>query len=507
MFRPETSRYECPDCPKTFSTDGYWLRHWNKYHANTDEPEPSAGQQAQPPTQRQKKVEYRPTRKDGDENERPIEHRPKPAMKPTKPKSSAHRAPLKPKRSNPVASPRNTGAAAHSAGRRPDAASASSADLDTDPFAHPAVQAKIDLLEKEFAVVWDGYIELARLFHRTHGGEPDSDNDASGPSTKRRRTSTSTPTSLSPEDEAVLAEAAGRLVYLHKPFLSDADLDALNGVVSSGNPVRVGAAVELRRTVRGLLPAGPRWDDLTREDLVVLQDRVNRHRRKVTHVVRLHLVDILGVRLGDLVGGDDEAGDKMRAQLTEDGGLAWTYAGPRENGFGLQSDSVTRAISTILYGPRSIAMTTAAERRTAGKSSKGAVWNVDCITPQLVALAVTIVTSCLRNEKQFLIADDPRNANFQLFNRVVELLGPSSSGFSSDDIEHVLGRLGRELIPAERAGAGQGEEEREEGSEGGPSGALGGVERVGEGGLDSEEEAMMRPPPAGSCLLCPPRTT
>ena len=56
------------------------------------------------------------------------------------------------------------------------------------------------------------------------------------------------------------------------------------------------------------------------------------------------------------------------------------------------------------------------------------------------------VTSCLRGDKQFLIADDPRNANFAVYRRVVERLDPSSSSSSSDGAR-ILEELGKQLIP------------------------------------------------------------
>jgi len=55
------------------------------------------------------------------------------------------------------------------------------------------------------------------------------------------------------------------------------------------------------------------------------------------------------------------------------------------------------------------------------------------------------VTSCLRGDKQFLIADDLRNANFAVYRRVVERLDPSSP--SSSDGARILEELEKQLIP------------------------------------------------------------
>ncbi|GAA5907359.1 hypothetical protein JCM8208_007163 [Rhodotorula glutinis] len=464
----------------------------------------------------EKAVEQRGDRRTGDENTYPGPHRLADASNPEPtPKPAASRAPLEPKRPNPLPPLRNMHlvhparaqdgqraaqpvarppAAPPVAGRLEGAASTASTDLDSDPFAHPAVQAKLDHFQKEIATLQDNYVALAHRLEQVLPGtdvenemaHDDEEIDPSAPLTKRRKTSTSTSTStpLSPEDDALLAAAAGRLVYLYKPFLSESDLDALEGVVSA-RPVRVRDAVELRRTVRGLLPEGARWDALTREELVVLQHYAAVRRRRVTYAVRLHLAEILGVRVDELVG---EAGDTKRAELVEEGGLAWTcaeVAGRKEE---LRGEAVTRAIAAILYGPRAISMTTAADRRTAGKSSKGAVWAIDVVKPQLVAFAVTIVTSCLRNEKQFILVDDARNANFVLFHRVVERLGSSAS--SSRNGERILEELGRQLIP-ELAQPGH-EEAHELGGEG-PSDEWGSAEQSGQHCLDSDEDDMVRP--------------
>lgn len=144
----------------------------------------------------------------------------------------------------------------------------------------------LDRCLQEIATLQENFVELASRLDRTlpdaaadHEHEAAQDDDvgsddggASGPSSKRRKTSTSASTSpsLSPEDDAALASAAGCLAYLHKPFLSDADVDALSGMLSA-DPLRARAAVELRRTVRGLLPPGPRWDALTRDELIVVR--------------------------------------------------------------------------------------------------------------------------------------------------------------------------------------------------------------------------------------------
>jgi len=146
----------------------------------------------------------------------------------------------------------------------------------------------LDRCPQEIATLQENVVELASHLDRTlpdaaaeHEHEAAQDDDigsddggASGPSSKRRKTSTSasasTSPSLSPEDDAALASAAGRLAYLHKPSLSDADVDALSGMLSA-DPLRARNAVELRRTVRGLLPPGPRWDALTRDELIVVR--------------------------------------------------------------------------------------------------------------------------------------------------------------------------------------------------------------------------------------------
>ncbi|GJN87493.1 hypothetical protein Rhopal_000442-T1 [Rhodotorula paludigena] len=105
--------------------------------------------------------------------------------------------------------------------------------------------------------------------------------------------------------------------------------------------------------------------------------------------------------------------------------------------------NIAAAISAILYGPSSIHKTCAKAR--ASHRSKGVMWGIRSIPPQLVALAVSLVTSVLRGDKEFILTGE-KNLNLKLYDTVIKKLTHGSTRGP------ILSALNRQLIPARNEG-------------------------------------------------------